>query len=53
VFLKKYSLFIYFWLLWVFVAAQGLSLAEASGSYSLAILRVLLTAAASLVTRRL
>ena len=53
VFLKKYPLFIDFRLLWVFVAAQGLSLAEASGSYSLAVLRVFLTAAASPVAHRL
>ena len=52
-FLKKYPLFIDFRLLWVFVAAQGLSLAEASGSYSLAVLRVFLTAAASPVAHRL
>ena len=28
------NLFIYFWLCWVFVGAQGLSLAAASGGYS-------------------
>ena len=34
IFLKKFYLFIYFWLHWVFVAAHGLSLVAASGSYS-------------------
>ena len=28
-------IFIYFWLLWVFVAARGLSLVAPSGGYSL------------------
>ena len=28
------TLFIYFWLCWVFIAARGLSLAEVSGGYS-------------------
>ena len=31
----KINLFIYFWLRWVFIAACGLSLAVASGGYSL------------------
>ena len=34
-FFKYKSLLIYFWLLWVFIAARGLSLAAASGGYSL------------------
>ena len=33
-FFKKFYLFIYFWLHWVFVAAHGLSLVAASGDYS-------------------
>ena len=34
-FLKnQFYLFIYFWLRWVFIAAHGLSLVAASGSYS-------------------
>ena len=34
-FLNKFTyLIIYFWLLWVFVAARGLSLAVGSGAYS-------------------
>ena len=41
--------FIYFWLHWVFVAECGLSPIAASGSYSLAVVSRLLTAAASLV----
>ena len=32
-FLKRFN-FIYFWLLWVFVARRGLSLVAASGGYS-------------------
>ena len=39
----------YFWLHWVFVAAQGLSLVELSGGYSLAVVCGLLTAVASFV----
>ena len=30
----KFIYFIYFWLRWVFIAARGLSLVAASGSYS-------------------
>ena len=37
-------LFLYFWLCWVFVAALELSLAVASGSYSLIAVRRLLVA---------
>ena len=33
-FFNNFYLFIYFWLCWVFVAACGLSLVEASGGYS-------------------
>ena len=33
-FKKSFYLFIYFWLRWVFVAARGLCLVEASGGYS-------------------
>ena len=33
-FINLFILFIYFWLLWVFVAARGLSLVVASGGYS-------------------
>ena len=43
------SLFIYFWQRWVFVAVQGLSLVEASGSYSLVELRRLLIVVVSFV----
>ena len=32
-FLKKFILFIYFWLHWVFIAARGLSLVAADGGY--------------------
>ena len=42
------SLFIYFWLLWVFVAAHGLSLVAASGGYSFVAVRGILIAVASL-----
>jgi hypothetical protein len=43
-------LFIYlFWLLWVFIATNGLSLAEASRGYSLAAAHRLLVVVASLV----
>ena len=31
---KKFYLFIYFWLHWVFVAARGLSVVVVSGGYS-------------------
>ena len=34
-FLKKINLFIYFWLCWVLVSVQGLSLVAASGGHSL------------------
>ena len=40
--------FIYFWLLWVFVAVQGLSLVVASVGYFLAAVRGLLVVVASL-----
>ena len=43
------NLFIYFWLLWVFVAVRGLSLGVASGDYSFIVVRRLLIAVASLV----
>ena len=33
-FLNKFTLFIYFWLHWVFVAARRLSLVAVSGGYS-------------------
>ena len=33
--INLFILFIYFWLHWVFIAARGLSLVVASGSYSL------------------
>ena len=42
-------LFVYFWLLWVFVALRGLSLAVAARGYSLIATRGLLLAAASLI----
>ena len=32
--MNLFILFIYFWLLWVFVAAHGLSLVAVSGGYS-------------------
>ena len=32
-FLKMYHLFIYFWLHWVFLAENGLSLAAGGGGY--------------------
>ena len=38
---------IYFWLNWVFIAAHRLSLVAMSGVYSLVVVHVLLTAAAS------
>ena len=41
--------FIYFWLLWVFVAVQGLSLVTMSRGYSIAAVRRLLITLASLV----
>ena len=44
-----YILFIYFWLLWVFAAARGLSPVAASGVYSFAVVHGLLIAVASLV----
>ena len=33
-FIFSINLFIYFWLLWVFIAVRGLSLVAASGGYS-------------------
>ena len=47
--IRFFNLFIYFWLHWVFTAVCGLSLIAASGGYSLAAMRVLLTEGASLV----
>ena len=47
--LNPLSLFIYFWLHWVFVAVCGLSLAAASGRLSVVVVRGLLIAVASLV----
>ena len=44
------SSFIYFWLCWVFIAVQGLSLVAVSGVYSVAV-HGLLIAAASLVAK--
>jgi len=41
--------FIYFWLLWVFVAVRGLSLVAMSRGYSLVAVRRLLITLASLV----
>ena len=43
------TLFSYFWLCWVFIIAQALSLVAATGGYSLVGVHRLLTAAASLV----
>ena len=45
---QKY-LFIYFWLHWVFVAVHGLSLAVASGDYSLVVVCGLVTVLVPLV----
>ena len=39
------------WLCWVFAAVSGLSLVAASEGYSLAVVRGLLTAVASLVAK--
>ena len=39
----------YFWLPWVFIAEHGLSLAAASGSYSLVAVRCFLISTASIV----
>ena len=47
-FLKNLFYF-YFWLLWVFVAACGLSLVAASGGQLFVVVRGLLIAVASLV----
>ena len=44
------TLFIYFWLCWVFIIAQGLSLVAASGDYSVVMVHGLLIAVASLVS---
>ena len=44
-----FSLFVYFWLPWVFVAAHRLSLVTASGGYSLVAGHRLLIAVVSLV----
>ena len=41
--------FFSFWLSWVFVAAEGLSLVVASGGYSLVLVHKLLSSVASLV----
>ena len=46
-------LHVYFWLCWIIVAACGLSLAAASGGYSLVAAHRLLVAVASLVEHRL
>ena len=43
------NLFIYFWLLWVFVAVRGLSLVAVSGGYSFIVVHRLLIVVASLV----
>ena len=43
--------FVYFWLHWVFIAAQWLSLVASSGGYSLVVLCRLLTVVASLVAK--
>ena len=45
------NLFVYFWLHWVFIAAQWLSLVASSGGYSLVVLCRLLTVVASLVAK--
>ena len=42
-------IFIYFWLPWVFIAVQGLSLVAKSGGYSLVVMQGLLSVVASLV----
>jgi len=44
-------LFVYFWLFWLFLATCGLFLVEVSGGYSLAAVRGLLIAVASLAWR--
>ena len=48
-FIDLFLLLLNFWLLWVFVAAHGLSLVAASGAYSLAVVGRLLLVVASLV----
>ena len=47
--LYRYLFLIYFWLHWVFIAACSLSLIEASGAYSLAVVCGGLSSAPSLV----
>ena len=47
------SIFIYFWLCWVFIAARVFSLVVASGGYSLVAMRELLIAMTSIVQHRL
>ena len=42
-------IFIYFWLPWVFIAVQGLSLVAKSRGYSLVVMQGLLSVVASLV----
>ena len=44
-----FYLLIYFWLRWVFIALQSLSLVAASGGYSPVVVRGLLIAVVSLV----
>ena len=44
-----FSLFIYFWLRWVFVAVYGLSLVVASRGYSVAVCRLLIVVASLVV----
>ena len=48
---RKFLIFVYFWLHWVLVAAHGLSLAAVSGVYSLDVVCRLLIAVASLVAK--
>ena len=47
--IKCMHLRLYFWLCWVFIIAQGLSLVAATGGYSLVVVHGLLIAVASLV----
>ena len=48
-----FYLFIYFWLLWVFIAACGLSLVVASGGYSIAVHGLLIVVASRCGTQAL
>ena len=44
---------LFFWLHWVFIAVHGLSLVVASGGYSVAVCRLLITVASLVAEHRL